>query len=94
MSYSRGPSVGYFVLNQINSYVYSDGEHIHDYASTKSDLIEMLYRRYKTDDVVFKDWLLRRLAKELSVPVREIPLTDEEWSEQYQELQESYREEK
>lgn len=87
MSYSRGPSVGYWVVNEIEGYVYSNGEEIIDYGSTRNDLIEMLGRNWKTEDIQFKQWLMKRLAEELGVLMREKPLTNEEWIEYYQELE-------
>ena len=86
MSYSRGPSVGYWVVNEIEGYVYSNGQEIIDYGSTRNDLIEMLGRYWRTEDTQFKDWLMKRLAKELGVLMREKPLTDDEWFEFRKEL--------
>lgn len=84
MSYLRGSWPHRFVDGDSEDYVYcyqkEDGKlAIEDYGGISDEgLIEMLFRRWETDDAVFKEHLLKRLAKRLNVKLRDKPLTSEE----------------
>jgi len=52
---------------------------IEDYGKiSDSGFIELLFRRWNTTDIEFKEHLLKRLAKRLGVKLRDKPLTNEE----------------
>jgi hypothetical protein len=55
-------------------YVYSDGEHITSYGYNNVDMIEMLIREWNTEDKLFKEWFIKKLANNLGVEVRDKPL--------------------
>ena len=75
MSYIRASGPMVYVKADSSDYVYSDGERIVDYGMVSNDaLIEMLYHFWKTDDKLFKDYLIRKLASSLNVKLRDKPL--------------------
>ena len=86
MSYIRGPTIGRIVLTKLDDYIYSNGEEIVCYGKSDAALIEILWRRWDTDDEILKQWLIRSLADRLKVPLRSTPLTNEEWDKEYKEL--------
>lgn len=52
---------------------------IEDYGSiTDNGLIELLYKYWDTEDTLFKDHIIKRLAERLEVKLRDKSLTDEE----------------
>ena len=54
-------------------------EYIEDYGNiSDSGFIELLFENWKTKDKMFKEHLLKRLAKRLNVKLREKPLTDKQ----------------
>jgi len=97
MSYIRPGTVGRIVKGVINKgYVIlateKNKDEIVSYGHNKEALIEMLFIHWKTQDKLFKDWLIRELAKELQVTVRKKPLSaDESIKKTIEELDKSQK---
>ena len=69
-----------YVKGDSSDYVFMDARgFIEDYGNiTDNGLIELLFRHWKTEDNLFKNHLLKRLAERLNVKLREKPLNDDE----------------
>lgn len=86
MSYIRCGYPLTYVEGNSEDYVFSDGKRIVDYGFlADTGIVEMLFENWETKDVMFKDYLLRRLADRLDVKLRKKPLTDKQW-EKLQEI--------
>ena len=80
MSYLRWGHPLVYVDGESEDYIYSNGESITDYGKiSDSGFIELLSRDWITDDTMFKDHLIKRLAERLGVKLRDHPLTDDEY---------------
>jgi len=82
MSYLRAGHPHRFVVGTSRDYVYHDEKgYIEDYGRlTDEGMVEILFERWKTDDLLLKEYLLRKLAQKLEVRLRKKPLTyDEVW---------------
>ena len=80
MSYLRAGYPLKYVEGESEDYVFphSDG-YIEDYGKiTNEGIVELLFRYWKTEDTMFKEHLLKRLAEKLNVKLRDKPLTEEE----------------
>ncbi len=84
MSYQRWGWALQYVDGESEDYVYGGSykkgkkeiEYIHDYGGiSDSGFIEMLYHHWETDDKVFKEHFIKRLAERLKVKLRKKPLT-------------------
>jgi len=78
MSYIRAGDDLRFVYGRSESYIYPhvDG-YIKDYGKISDKItIELLFRYWETEDHLFKDYLLKNLAKRLHVRLRDKPLKD------------------
>lgn len=79
MSYLRWGHHLTFVDGESEDYIYSNGESIVDYGKiSDSGFIELLSRDWITEDIMFKEHLIKRLADRLGVKLRDKPLTFEE----------------
>ena len=81
MSYIRASYPLKYVKNDSGSdYVfYSVGDFIEDYGKISDDgLVELLFQYWETDETLFKQHILKRLADRLGVKLRKKPLTDKE----------------
>lgn len=75
LTYVQGDSEDYVFASEFNGIPY-----ICDYAGiTNNGIIELLFQEWETEDLVFKNHLLARLADKLNVKLRDKPLTDEEY---------------
>ena len=89
MSYIRSGWDYEFVEGVSEDYVFSmsdaDGNTmIEDYGYiSDAGLVELLFKNWKTDDEVFKQHFLRRLAKRLDVKIRKTPLS---WGEVFDRM--------
>lgn len=81
LTYVEGKSKDYIYKRAVSDGkggIKSDG--IEDYGSiSDSGIVEVLFENWQTDDVMFKDYLLRRLADRLGVKLRKKPLTEKQW---------------
>jgi hypothetical protein len=80
MSYIRSAMPLKYVEGNSEDYVFPDYRgFIEDYGKiSDKGLIELLFTYWKTDDKLFKNHLLKRLAERLNVKLREKPLIDDE----------------
>ena len=85
MSYIRYNHPLVFVEGFSEDYVYDSASRdnfIEDYGNISDNgFIELLFQEWQTDDVVFKNHLLKRLAERLNVKLRKTPLSDEKYLE-------------
>ena len=90
MSYMRCGYPLTYVEGNSEDYVFeraiSDGKggvkggNIEDYGSiSDAGIVEMLFENWQTEDVKFKEHLLRRLADRLEIKLRKKPLTEKQW---------------
>ena len=104
MSYIRGGYPLVYVEGNSEDYVFPsavpDGRggyktsHIEDYGKiTDSGLVELLFGYWKTDDNLFKEHLLKRLAERLGVKLRKKPLTDKEEDKLHKENMKKWKKE-
>ncbi len=79
MSYLRAGYPHKYVVGTSKDYVYQDEGYIEDYdkLSDKS-IVELLFNRWETEDVLFKEYLLKKLAKRLGIRLRKNPLSNNE----------------
>lgn len=69
-------------------------EYIEDYGSiSDSGFIELLYKNWKTDDEMFKQHFIKRLAERLDVKLRKKPLIDGEYDRLDEENLKKFKEE-
>jgi len=85
MSYIRAGHPLKHVDGVSNDYVFpttnpdTNEHYIEDYGGISDDgFIELLFKRWHTNDIIFKEHLLKRLAKRLNVTLRNRPLTSQE----------------
>jgi len=87
MSYLRSGSVLKYVEGKSEDYVFPTSikkgkkwiNFIEDYGDiSDSGFIELLFEYWDTKDKMFKEHLLKRLAKRLKVKLRKKPLTDKQ----------------
>lgn len=79
MSYIRAAWEHTYVDGHSTDYVFSTGDYIEDYGNiSKEGIIELLFLHWETKDVMFKNHILKKLAKMLNVKLRDIPLTFEQ----------------
>jgi len=79
MSYLRPGYLLKYVDGISTDYVYQESDSlIWDYGGISDEgIIELLFLHWKTEDNTFKNHLLRVLAKQLDVKLRDKPLDDE-----------------
>lgn len=97
MSYIRAAWPLKYVKGFSEDYVFGteeDGEKcIVDYGSISDNgIVELLFEEWETEDTLFKEHLLCRLADRLGVELRETPLTDDEIEEEMTKSCEIYEE--
>jgi hypothetical protein len=80
MSYIRSGWPLKYVEGDGEDYVFPDcSDYIEDYNKiSDKGFIELLFKHWKTDDKLFKEHLLKRLAERLNVKLRDKPLTEKE----------------
>ena len=84
MSYIRAGHPLSYVDGNSEDYVYCDGKRIVDYGGiSDTGFIEMLFDHWQTDDKMFKNHLLKRLADRLKVKLRKKPLTEKQLEKLY-----------
>lgn len=91
MSYIRACGPYKYVDNDMCvDYVFPTGgydnvpEYIEDYGSiTNNGLIELLFRHWKTEDTLFKEHIIKRLAEKLNVKLRGEPMSDDDYMETF-----------
>ena len=80
MSYIRWGYLLKYVEGNSEDYIWPyDNKHIEDYGKiSDKGVIELLFRYWKTDDKLFKDYFIKRLDERLNVKLREKPLSADE----------------
>ena len=84
MSYIRAAWAYTYVDGESDDYIFSYKDDkakckIEDYGHLSNNtIIELLYKNWQTDDELFKEYLLTKLAKRLKVKLRKKPLTDKQ----------------
>ena len=91
MSYIRSPYPLKHVKGVSEMYVFGDSnDNISQWGYSDADMVEMLIKNWKTDDVVFKEWFVKTLASRLKVVLRDEPL--EFMGEEYNRIDKEIRE--
>lgn len=95
MSYIRAGHPLIYVEDISKDYIYSDGEEIVEVCGnlSGSSTIEILCERWKTDDMLLKEYLITKLAERLNVKLRDKPLTHKEQIEMSNKLMKKFEEE-
>ncbi|MBR9675969.1 hypothetical protein GOV05_03100 [Candidatus Woesearchaeota archaeon] len=86
MSYIRASYPYVYVKGVSNDYVFCDGKHnyVEDYGRLSNEsIVEMLSRLWKTEDKLFKEYLIKKIAERLDVKLRKKPLTFDGFWEEY-----------
>jgi len=84
MSYIRAAGPLRYVEGNSEDYVFGSddekgGNYIEDYGKiSDTGFIELLFKNWNTEDIIFKEHLIKRLAKRLKVKIRPKPLTNDE----------------
>jgi hypothetical protein len=90
MSYIRSGWDYKYVEGESTDYVFLCGDgkgndFVEDYGKiSDKGFVDLLFRHWKTEDIAFKNHLLRRLANRLNVKIRKKPLT---WEKQFDMMQ-------